>query len=288
LMSSRALHEFPEASSGRCAVAKKVVGELASDVIRWCGEVQSADPATRGDGVIDTLVLHNGVIGYLDATPLQNLKAITSALLTMTADASLRSDETPISGLRRVCTLDEPLPALRPDAMSVIARSADPFIGRLEPVARSIARLLPDSPLVEQVESLVGECARLFADIEDFRTRSRKDKNLLLDLTERFSYLYGAALCMHLWFGSRHLPLYGAEPGETGWLVAVLSLLLRRAAGRSAHLPAAEAEQSFAVVDVLRQRGSLFAAVPVPLSESERKVIAQPDNNHTARLWKGL
>jgi hypothetical protein len=107
---------------------------------------------------------------------------------------------------------------------------------------------------------------------------------LLLDLVDRFSYLYGAALCMHLWFGSRHLPLYGAEPGETGWLVAVLSLLLRRAEGRSAHLPAAEAEQSFAVVDVLRQRGGLFAAVPVPLSESQRKVTPQPVNKDASRL----
>ena len=288
LVSARTMHTLPETAAVRSLVAKKVVGELAADAIRWCGEVQSTAAPIRADGTLDALVLHNNTIGYLDTSPLQSVKLLTPQLLSMAADVSRApvADPPGADALRTACAVDERLPLFRPQALTVLARGSDPIIRGLPHLVDSTEKALPGSELAGLVRAVVAQFGRIFGDLADVASRGRPGQDLLLELTERFCYLYAAAECVHLWHGSHHLPLYGAAPGSPGWLTVTLSLLLRRAIGGPVHLPAAEADQALDVLEPLRRTGRLFAAVPVALSESCRPAgPGQPDTTVNQRVW---
>jgi len=288
LVSARTMHTLPETAAVRSLVAKKVVGELAADAIRWCGEVQSTAAPVRADGTLDALVLHNNTIGYLDTSPLRSVKLLTPQLLSMAADTSRApvADPPGADALRTACAVDERLPLFRPQALTVLARGSDPIIRGLPHLVDSTEKALPGSELAGLVRAVVAQFGRIFGDLADVASRGRPGQDLLLELTERFCYLYAAAECVHLWHGSHHLPLYGAAPGSPGWLTVTLSLLLRRAIGGPVHLPAAQADQALGVLEPLRRTGRLFAAVPVALSESCRPAgPGQPDTNVNQRVW---
>jgi hypothetical protein len=83
--------------------------------------------------------------------------------------------------------------------------------------------------------------------------------------------VHAAAACVHLWWANRQRSLYGGEPGASGWLRAVLSFLLDRAAGTDPRRHGPDLLPALDTADALRKGHRLMTALPVPLApESAR------------------
>jgi hypothetical protein len=176
--------------------------------------------------------------------------------------------------IRPVFALDADLPPYDPGRLDMVVRGADPVLGGLAPVAAAVADGLAgdgpggDGAGAAAVADLVRQVAKAVAGLAAAAKEASAagaDPNALADLAERYCWLHAAACCVHLWWASRHLPLYGTAPGSPGWLGAVLGYLLARADGTDPRRHGPVLLPALDVMSGLHSRNQLFAAIPVQL-----------------------
>ncbi|MFF4209092.1 acyl-CoA dehydrogenase family protein [Streptomyces sp. NPDC001796] len=269
LSAARGVHVVPEAFSVWGLAAKHLVAEAAEDLLRRCGTVLATRSVLReqapGDGVFQKLQRDSAVIRVIDASPYANLRAYCGQLPTLLATTETPAPQT----LHRIFTLDTELPPYEPARLDLIARGLDPVLGGLPTVAASVHAAL-DHDTSDLVDRLSVAAAGLAAQAEAAR-RPGADPNALADLAERYAWLHGAAACVHLWWANRERPLYGAEPGATGWLRAALAYLLARAEGTDPRWCGPHLLPALDTLAALREQGVLFTATPVRLATTPQE-----------------
>ncbi|MFF3850887.1 acyl-CoA dehydrogenase family protein [Streptomyces sp. NPDC002328] len=262
LSAARGVHVVPEAFSVWALAAKHVVAEAADDLIRRCGTVLATRSVLRegapGGGLFQKLQRDSAVVRVIDASTLANLRSYAGQLPTLTEGGG-RPDP---AAVKTVFTLDAELPPYDPARLDLFARGADPVLAAL-PEAVAVADELGESGFL--VRQLVDAAAGL-GELTRAARQSGADPNALVDVAERYAWLHAAACCLHLWRSGRDRSLYGAEPGDPGWLGAVLAYLLARADGVDPRRHGALLTPAYDTVRALRDTGRLVTARPVRLA----------------------
>ncbi|BFO16186.1 hypothetical protein SHKM778_25740 [Streptomyces sp. KM77-8] len=162
----------------------------------------------------------------IDASPLANLRSYAAQIPALAG----RREQPEPDALERLFDLGAELPPYEPNRLDLVVRGADPVLTGLRGIAGPVRAELADPRAAALVRRVSDAVASLGAEAASARRRGA-DPNALADVAERYAWLHAAAACVHLWWSNRHRPLYGGGPGDSGWLTAVLSFLLARAAG---------------------------------------------------------
>lgn len=299
LTTARSLQALPEQASVTASVAKKLLTDGSEEIFTRCADVLGTRSLLR-DGrfaAFEVARRDNGVVRFIDTSPVANLRLIAMQLAQWAAGFNPLPDSfTATSELIAVFNLDAQLPALRLDALRLSARGRDEVTAALPFVAAAARTALGDDPgpdTQSQADRAVLRLSALEMALDGLRRDVLRARQRLgaafggsleqLDLAERFCWLHAAASCVHLWWFNRDRSLFGAEPASTGWLSAVLSLLLDRADGSAGRLDAVDTESAFTLLGRMHGRGQLFSAVPLRLAESCRR----PDLSDTVVTRRG-
>lgn len=267
LAAARGVHVVPEVFSVWALAAKHVVAEATDDLVRRCAAVLATRAVLRaqapGAGMFQKIQRDVAVVRVIDASPLANLRAYAAQI-----PALVTRDETPADGsVRRIFALDAELPSYDPARLDLVARGADPVLGALPGVVAGALEHLGDDPAAALVRRLGGAVTGLGPRAAAVRERDA-DPNALVDLAERYAWVHAAAACLHLWWHNRDRPLYGAEPGATGWLRATLAYLLARAEGVDPRRHGPDLLPALDTTLALGRSGRLMTAVPVRLASA--------------------
>lgn len=270
MTAARGIHVFPETFSVWALAAKHAVAEAADELARRCGTVLATRSVLRegdrGAGLFQKLQRDCGVVRVIDASALANLRSYAAQL------PSLLTREAGPEHARTVFAFDADLPPYAPARLDLVVRGPDPVLGGLAPVAAAVAdELAGEADVADLVRQVAKAVSGLTAVAREATTRGA-DPNALPDLAERYAWLHAAASCIQLWWASRHLPLYGCEPGSAGWLGAALGYLLARADGTDPRRQGAVLLPALDVVTRLHDRNQLFATVPVQLAPRPQEI----------------
>ncbi|GAA3779349.1 hypothetical protein GCM10022403_012520 [Streptomyces coacervatus] len=166
-----------------------------------------------------------------------------------------------------------PLPDLDPAALDLSARPKDlvllGFAAHAEGLARDLAGRGEHraAALVRDVRTALADTFSTASEAHRDRSRGLGSSPELLDLAERCCLLYAAAAAALAWRAHPERGLYGEEPGGTGWLTAVLAVLLALAEGRDPRQAAADLPAAARALTRLDAARLLFTAFPVLLSD---------------------
>jgi alkylation response protein AidB-like acyl-CoA dehydrogenase len=296
LTAARGIHVLPETFSVWALSAKHAVAEAADELTRRCATVLATRAVLRsgppGAGLFQKLQRDCGVVRVIDASTLANLRGYAAQLPTLLARLAAAADAASVDSagsgaaeaerVRPVFALDADLPPYDPGRLDMVVRGVDPVLGGLPAVAGAVADALADGALADGVladgaladdgaagvADLVRQVAKAVTGLAAVAKEAGSpgaDPNALADLAERYSWLHAAACCVHLWWSSRHLPLYGTAPGSAGWLGAALGYLLARADGTDPRRHGQALLPALDVMSGLHRHNQLFSAVPVQL-----------------------
>ncbi|MFI9815028.1 acyl-CoA dehydrogenase family protein [Saccharothrix variisporea] len=240
---ARGMHTNPAGQSLWSSVAKKVCTDLSEEVFRRCTDVLGTR-ALLADSPFDVMRRDNAVVRHIDTGPTANLRLVAAHL------AGRATDTTPPE---TAFTLDRPLPPLDLHGLGLSTRGRDEVTQSLPEVAAAMRTVLADDRALDLLHRL-----------EKALTDQSGDP---LDRAERFCFLHAAAACAHLWWFNLDRSLFGTPPGDTGWLVATLALLLDRAHRVEDRLRTEDANPVLDAVLALHATGRLFSATPLPLAE---------------------
>jgi alkylation response protein AidB-like acyl-CoA dehydrogenase len=282
---ARGIHVLPETFSVWALSAKHAVAEAADELTRRCATVLATRAVLRsgppGAGLFQKLQRDCGVVRVIDASTLANLRGYAAQLPTLLARLASADDTVSAERVQPVFTLDADLPPYDPGRLDMVVRGADPVLAGLPPVASAVADAVTDTGADEVVADLVRQVAKSVSGLAAVAKEAGSpgaDPNALADLAERYSWLHAAACCVHLWWGSRELSLYGTAPGSAGWLGAVLGYLLARADGTDPRRHGQALLPALDVMSGLHRDNQLFSAVSVQL-------VPHPRETHQAETW---
>ncbi|XVV01159.1 acyl-CoA dehydrogenase family protein [Actinosynnema sp. CA-248983] len=240
---ARGMHTNPAGQSLWSSVAKKVCTDLSEEVFRRCAAVLGTRAVLAGSP-FDVMRRDNAVVRHIDTGPTANLRLVAAHL------AGRATETTPPEA---AFTLDHELPPLDLNGLGLSTRGRDEVTQSLPEVAAAMRTVLADDRAV----TLLNRLEKALAD----------HSGDPLDRAERFCFLHAAAACAHLWWFNLDRSLFGAPPGDTGWLVATLALLLDRAHRVEDRLRSEDADPVLNAVLDLHATGRLFSATPLPLAE---------------------
>ena len=283
---ARGIHVLPETFSVWALSAKHAVAEAADELTRRCATVLATRAVLRsgapGAGLFQKLQRDCGVVRVIDASTLANLRGYAAQLPTLLARLASADDTASAELTRPVFALDADLPPYEPGRLDMVVRGADPVLGGLPPVAAAVADSLAEGVLADDGAAGVADLVRQVAKAVSGLAAAAKeagspgaDPNALADLAERYSWLHAAACCVHLWWSSRHLPLYGTAPGSAGWLGAALGYLLARADGTDPRRQGQALRPALDVMSGLHRHHQLFSVVPVQLVSPPPETASQ-------------
>jgi alkylation response protein AidB-like acyl-CoA dehydrogenase len=258
LASARMLHAAPRWGSVWSGVAKRIATELSRDVLDRCADLLATRSVLR-TGLLQKLRRDNDMVRFIDTSPVATLRLLAPRLPALCTPCEPDDDshaEEQI--LAATFDLHAPLPDFRPADLAVGGSAAR--LARLAAVTVPAVAAAPE--LAIPAERLLTEVAALAAEVND---RLPAADPRWLDRADRYCALHAAAACLRMWWHNRHLPLFGAPAGNTGWLTGCLGLLLDRAAGRL------HRDASLVLADrvlTLADEGRLFSVVPLRLAEA--------------------
>ncbi|WP_322982901.1 acyl-CoA dehydrogenase [Streptomyces sp. S584] len=286
LTAARQVHVAPGAFGLASAVVKHTAVRLTASCVSRSHALIGARAVLRdGPGaVLDKAVRDNAMVAVIDTSVLGNLRALAMHLPAYApafADdpaATTEPDGPAGERLRAVFALGEAdrLAPLDPAALDLGVRPKDDVLLGFAAYAGAIGRELSARGEDRAAELVAGVRSALAAVVHDTaaaqrdRARSAKVSPETLDLAGRFCLLHTAATAALTWWHHRDGDgLYGAAPGDTSWLVAVLALLTTLADGRdprtAPYRDLAPAGRLATGLDAARR---LFTALPVRLSDT--------------------
>lgn len=284
LATARLLHTHPEQASLTTSVAKTVIADGTVDVFGRCADLLGARSLLHEGryAAFDVMRRDNSVVRFVDTSPAANLRQLGSQLARWASDFDPLPNRGKVTdALAAAFDLDADLPQLRLSGLEPSARGRDAVTAAVPYVVGAARAALGDGPTPDsqaQVERAVLRLSAVEMALVGLRRKVLRARQRLgaafagsleqLDLTERFCRLHAAASCALLWWFNRDRPLFGAEPGSTGWLSAALLVLLDRADGFGGRLDAADTEAAFTVLGRLHGQGYLFSAAALPLAEA--------------------
>ncbi|MFD5776059.1 acyl-CoA dehydrogenase family protein [Streptomyces fungicidicus] len=265
LAAARGVHVVPGVFSVWAPAAKHVVAEACDELTRRCAGVLATRSVLRegapGSGMFQKVQRDTAVVRVIDASPLANLRSFAAQIPTLAG----RSEEPDPDTLHRIFALDAELPPYDPARLDLVVRGSDPVLTGLRPITGAVRAELTDPRTAALVGRVADAVATLGTEAAAARLRGA-DPNALADVAERYAWVHAAAACVHLWWANRHLPLYGGEPGASGWLRAVLSFLLARSGGVDPRRGGPDLLPALDAADALRRGNRLITALPVPLA----------------------
>lgn len=278
LTTARGVHALPAAQSLWSSVAKKVLTESSEEVFTRCADVLGTRAVLRDGpfGAFDACRRDNSVVRYIDTGPVANSRLIAAQLNRLGASRNRGEgkESPPGAELAAVYRVGAELAPLRLEALQLSDRGGDEAFDALPAVAEAVrTTVLSDDRVSPHAKSRTRVLAdRLEEAVDRLLVRvGRKPVPGPLDqhdLAHRLCYLHAATACLHLWWFNRDLPLFGAPPGDVGWLNAVLSVLLSRAFGTGHPLPEQEASAVMDIVGRLHADERMFSCTALPLAGS--------------------
>ena len=274
LATARAVHVLPAQASLHSGVAKKVCTEGSEELLTRCADVLGSRSVLR-DGPLAAFEVtrrDNAMIRYIDTSPVATIRLVAMQLHQWARGYRPCPDEfTAAAELARLFCLEVPLPPLRLDALQIFGRGRDAVTTGLPRTAAQVRAVLAAG---DRTALRVGALEMAVDDLRREVLYGRQQLGPafgvsidLLDLADRFCWLHAAASCLHLWWFNRGRSLHGEPPGGTGWLCAVLGLLMDRAHGGTARCDHADTRAVLGLTARLHAGGRLFSAVPLQLAE---------------------
>lgn len=279
LAAARGLHVLPAAQSLWSSVAKKILTEASEEVFDRCADVLGTRAVLRDGtyGAFDTARRDNAVVRFIDTGPVANSRLVTTHLGRLSAawrDRGRRRGEA-YDELAAVCRVGTALPPLRLDALELSDRGGDAVFDCLPTVAEAArSAVMADRTVAPRDKARTAVLINFLERVVDrvlthAGKRYGQDRPLAQhDLVHQLCYAHAAVTCLHLWWFNRSLPLFGAPPGSTGWLNAVLTVLLDRAWGQYRPLPDQETGAVIDIVEALHAADRMFSCTALPLADS--------------------
>ncbi|MFE6285158.1 acyl-CoA dehydrogenase family protein [Streptomyces sp. NPDC057877] len=273
LTAGRYAHLSPR-TFGLCSnVVKRTATRLTASAIARSGALLGARGVlARGPGaVVDKARRDNAVVESIDTSPFGVLRAVAPQLPGYAAPFT--HPGTSDVGLPALCAFGAPLPALDPAALDLSARPRDLVLLGFAAHAEDIAGRLTErgerrtAGLVRDVRTALAATFVAASAAQRDRGRGAASPESL-DLADRGCLLYTAAAAALAWWTHPEHGLYGEEPGGSGWLTAVLAVLLARAEGRDPRQAAPDLPPAHRALTRLDAARLLFTAHPVPLSDA--------------------
>ncbi|MFI6120989.1 acyl-CoA dehydrogenase family protein [Streptomyces sp. NPDC051064] len=289
LTAARQAHVAPGTFGLASAVVKDVAVRLTADCVTRSHALIGARAVLRdGPGaVLDKAVRDNAMVAVIDTSVLGNLRAVAMHLpgyvpaFPEDGEVPTELEEPARERLRAVFALGDPtsLPGLNPAALDLGVRPKDDVLLGFAAYAPAIGEVLSGrgedraAALVAGVRSALAAVVREAAGAQRDRARSAKVSPETLDLAGRLCLLRAAATAALAWWYHRDGDgLYGAAPGDTSWLVPVLTLLTTLADGRDPRTaPYRDLAPAGRLVTALDASQRLFTAMPVRLSDTPTK-----------------
>ncbi|WP_280877814.1 acyl-CoA dehydrogenase family protein [Streptomyces pseudovenezuelae] len=279
LTAARYVHLSP-ATFGLCSsVVKRVATRLTSSSITRSRTLLGARAVlAHGPGaVVDKARRDNEIVETIDTSPFGVLRAIAVQLPgyapSLPVDpGTVQTSAAPVD-VASLFAFGEQLPDLDPAALDLSARPKDlvllGFVEQAEGAARQVAAGGDErgAELVRELRAALADTFATAAEAQRDRARGLGASAELLDLAERCCLLYAGAAAVLAWRAYPDRGLYGEEPGGSGWLTAVLAVLLALADGRDPRQAAPELPPAVRALTRLDAAGLLFTALPVQLSD---------------------
>ncbi|ROQ88903.1 alkylation response protein AidB-like acyl-CoA dehydrogenase [Streptomyces sp. 2132.2] len=288
LVASRQVHLAPGAFGLASSVVKHVATRLTASSATRARAVVGARSVLRDGpgGVLDKAVRDNAMVAVIDTSVLGNLRALAMHLPAYAPafadaagpEAEAAADPGRERRLRALFALGEraSLPELRAADLDLGVRPKDDvllgFAAHAGEVAAELLRRgeTRAAELVSGVRAALAAVTGSAAEAQRDRARSAKASPEPLDLADRLCLLHTAATAALAWWYHRDgRGLYGAAPGDAGWLTAVLALLAALADGRDPRTAAGpDLAPAGRLAAALDGAGLLFTALPVRLGDS--------------------
>ncbi|WP_016698712.1 acyl-CoA dehydrogenase family protein [Actinoalloteichus spitiensis] len=263
----RAAQAVPGWAATGAALAKRLVGELTSEVVGRCSDVLGM----RGlltDGPLrafDVVRRDLAVARYVDTAPLDLVRELGTRLdaAHRTPGADRRADPGLMS---RVCALDGHLPPFELAGFTLASPRPDPLVPALLAAAPSIRACL--AGLGQQGRDALAAFTALLTELGLDGRGAAPDAGheSTVSRVDRHCALWAGAAAVLTWWGNRELPLFGLSPGAVDWLVPVLDLVLGCARGGRFRLRSRSVDQALVVGRALLDGDRLVSAVALPLA----------------------
>ncbi|MEU3252033.1 acyl-CoA dehydrogenase family protein [Streptomyces sp. NPDC006997] len=259
---------------GLCSsVVKRAATRLtAAAIARSHALLGARGVLARGPGaVVDKARRDNAVVEHIDTSPFGVLRAVAPQLPGYAAPFT--TPDPSGTDLAALFAFGAPLPPLDPAALDLSARPRDLVLLGFAEHAEAIAQALTErgqrrtAGLVRDVRAVLAATFVAATAAQRDRTRGAAASPEPLDLADRACLLYPAAAAALTWWTRPERGHYGEEPGGTGWLTAVLAVLLARAEGRDPRQAAPDLPPARRALTRLATARLLFTAHPVPLSD---------------------
>ena len=274
---ARALHVAPEQMSVWSAIVKNFVPVTVESLIQQLSRVLGARFYLREDhcsGMFQKIVRDNAIVSLFDGSTAVNLEMIALQLRRRLRETPFASNrETAEHSLSTIFNIVEPLPEFVSEKFDLSCPGPDPVFSTLSGINDQL-EALPDgvaNALKSLVIELQGAVSTLRTEVEaawKSNALGTRPSARLFRLAQRYSTLFAAASCLHLWMHSRqHL-----DPFFRDGIWVILSL--RRLLGTSAIVAddATVAHWEGQVFDELlnlHRDNRLFSVTPFALSPRE-------------------
>lgn len=291
LVGSRLAHLAP-ARFGLCSsVVKRIGTRLTASAATRCRGVVGARSVLRTGpwAALDKAVRDNAMVEVIDTSVLGNLRAVALHLPGYAAAPGEEPAARHEAGerLSAVFRIGTPLPAFEPASLDLGARPRDDVLLGMFALAGPLTAELGRRGgwAAGQVQAVADRLAALVRDAAAAQadpSRSLRVSAELLDLADRACLLYAAAVAALTWWFNRDRALFGEAPGDTGWLAAVLAVLLDLDAGRDPRRSGAELAAAGRAAARQTASGALLTALPVRLADgapSQDGVMPRPEDD---------
>jgi alkylation response protein AidB-like acyl-CoA dehydrogenase len=228
---ARAINVMPQRMSLVSAIVKAEVPDRAERMVEAVGEVLGARAYLEHGGGYDGFAKVQRdirLVAIFDGNTTVNLHALRLQIKELSRRRRAGATASPPELMTALFDLDAPLPALRPEALSLACHGGDPVVGGLDDAMALLLRgnLVTGSVQVRLHTNLLALLAERQA-LETEALEAPLDVRRLMpqdfELARRYSRLFAAACCVRM-FLHNHAHL-ADELSDGAWLADVLDRL---------------------------------------------------------------
>ncbi|MCC3767172.1 acyl-CoA dehydrogenase family protein [Streptomyces sp. UNOC14_S4] len=206
IVGARGIHSLTGELNVLSAAVKHYVPTSVDAMIKRLGAALGAE-AHVTDGPFEKVARDHSIVGIFDGNSVVNLLALIHQFPVLVRGRKRQKYDA--AGLAEAVTLTGAPPAFRREKLSLISSAGCSVMQAPD----------PGGPYASELQEIADE---LYEDMARVRPSARDTRPEAFELAERFTLLFAAAACRHLWAYNRELW------ADSSWLEACLSRLLRR------------------------------------------------------------
>jgi alkylation response protein AidB-like acyl-CoA dehydrogenase len=283
IVASRLVHTQTDEMSITAAVTKYTLPSGTEDVLARLTQLLGARAFLKGvhaGGMFQKVERDHRIVGLFDGNTLVNLNSLVNQFRSLVRGRRRGTGDA--AGARAAYDLSLPVPELRPDRLSLVARHGSGVLAGLDESVARLTELAGEQPALapaaEAARRIAAVSDRVHAEMERWQGVLGDVPPAAFETARRYTLCHTAAVCLGLWThsarlftGTRAAPLW--QDGL--WLRAALGRLLERLGEPDAGGGEAYEE----LVDHLvatRRSGELFSLHPYRLPTESLRPADDP------------